>query len=73
MGPILRIIQAKQDNNPIVDVDGSFLHRKYLSLANAGKNVAVPGPPTPPLTGWKLVSESTLQDVALHIPLVTSG
>ena len=69
----LRMIQAKQDGSPVVDVDGSFRYKKYLFLTSTGKNVAEPGPPPPPLTEWKLVSENTFQDVALHIPLVTSG
>ena len=70
---ILRIHKAKRDNTPVVDVDGSFLYRKYMSRVNAGEKVAEPGPPPPPLTEWKLVTEDTFQDVALHIPLVTSG
>ena len=44
-----------------------------MSRVNAGEKVAEPGPPPPPLTEWKLVTEDTFQDVALHIPLVTSG
>ena len=46
---------------------------RKLSRVNAGEKVAEPGPPPPPLTEWKLVTEDTFQDVALHIPLVTSG
>ena len=70
---ILRIHKAKRDDTPVVDVDGSFLYRKYMSRVNAREKVAEPGPPPPPLTEWKLVSEDTFKDVALHIPLVTSG
>ena len=44
-----------------------------MSRVNAGEKVAEPGPPPPPLTEWKLVTEDTFKDVALHIPLVTSG
>ena len=44
-----------------------------MSRVNAREQVAEPGPPPPPLNGWKLVSEDTFKDVALHIPLVTSG
>ena len=72
MTTILRMHKAKRDATPDVDVDGSFLYKKYMSQVNAGEKVAEPGPPPPPLTGWKLVSEDTFKDVALHIPLVTS-
>ena len=73
MTTVLRMHEAKRCDTPVVDVDGSFLYRKYMSRLNAGEKVSEPGPPPPPLTDWKLVSGDTFKDVALHIPLVTSG
>ena len=45
----------------------------YRSLTDAGKQVAMPGPPSRPLTGWKSVSEETYRSIASSIALVTSG
>ena len=70
---ILRIHKAKQDDTAVVDVDGSFVDRKYMSQVNAEEKVAEPGPQPPSLTEWKLVIEDTFKDVALRIPLLTSG
>ncbi len=68
-----RIHQAKQDGTCVVDVEGSFRYTKYKSLTDAGEKVAEPGPPYPPLTGWKLLPEDTYKHVGSCIPLVTSG
>ena len=73
MSPWSRIQEAKRDGTPVVNVDGSYVYQKYISLTEAGENIAQPGLPPPPLTEWKLVSETTCKDIAIHIPLVTSG
>lgn len=68
-----RVILAEQDQTSIVDVDGSYIHRKYVSLREAGEQVLLPADPPPPLTGWKEVTEATYEDLAGCIPQVTSG
>ena len=65
--------QAEQGGTAVVDVDGSYLYRKYVALTEAGEQVSVPGIPPPPLTGWKCVTEDTYQTIACSIPSVTSG
>ena len=64
---------AEQEKASIVDVDGSYTHKKYLSLTDAGLQVLLPQPPCPPLAGWQSVKETTHQSVATSIPQVTSG
>ena len=56
-----------------MDVDGSYTHRKYLSLREAGEQVLLPTDPHPPLAGWNQVTEGTYKDLAGCIPQVTSG
>ena len=56
-----------------MDVDGSYTHRKYLSLREAGEQVLLLTDPPPPLAGWKQVTEGTYKDLAGRIPQVTSG
>ena len=68
-----RLNQAEQEGTAIVDVDGSYLYRKYESLTEAGEQVSLPGHPSPPLAGWKSVTEETYQSIAPSIPPVTSG
>jgi len=68
-----RVILADQDKASIVDVDGSYTHRKYVSLREAGEQVLLPTDPPPPLTGWKQVTEATYKDLAGCIPQVTFG
>ena len=68
----LRVNQAEQEDTAIVDVDGSYLYRKYKSFTEAGEQVLLPGHP-PPLAGRKSVTEETYQTIAPSIPPVTSG
>ena len=56
-----------------MDVDGSYTHRKYVSLREAGEQVLLPPDPSPPLAGWKQVTEANYKDFAGSIPQVTSG
>ena len=65
--------QAEEEDTAIVDVDGSYLYRKYVSLTEAGEEVSIPAFPSPPLAGWKSVTEDTYQTIAPSIPPVTSG
>ena len=46
----LRVEQAQRDELPIVDVDGSYVHKKYKSLVEAGKHVVLPPYPSQPLS-----------------------
>ena len=57
----------------IVDVDGSYLHRKQQSLQRSGVQVAPLPPPRPPLAGWEIVTDSNVDTVSVNIPVVTSG
>ena len=56
-----------------MDVDGSYTHRKYECLKEAGEQVLMPSNPPPPLTGWKQVTGANFKDIARSIPQVTSG
>ena len=56
-----------------MDVDGSYTHRKYVCLKEAGAQVLMPSNPPPPLTGWKQVTDANFKDIAPSIPQVTSG
>ena len=63
-----RVILAEEEQLPIVDVDGSYIHRKYVSLREAGEQVLLPQDPPPPPKGWKQVTEETHKDLAGCIP-----
>ena len=66
--------KANEDGAAIVDVDGSYLYRKYKSLADAGKNVSLPTtPPPPPISGWITMSNENYQALSSTIPPVTHG
>ena len=66
--------QAESEGTNIVDVDGSYLYRKYRSIVEAGETtVAQLEPSPPPLTGWKAVTSVTCEEIAPSIPVVTSG
>ena len=68
-----RVNQTQQEGTAVVDVDGSYLYRKYRSLTEAGVQVSLPAYPSVPLTGWNPVNEETCQAIAPSIPHVTSG
>ena len=65
-----RIHEAVAEGLQIVDVDGSYLHRKQQSLKHSGVQVA---PLPPPLAGWEIVTDSNVDTVSVNIPIVTSG
>ena len=65
--------QAEQEKTPVIDVDGSYLYKKYLSLTEGGQNVSLLGYPSPPIAGWKTVTESTCLSIASTLPSVSSG
>ena len=47
-----RIRDAKREGEKVVDVDGSYLARKYQQLQMAGVNVAPLGLPPIPTPNW---------------------
>ena len=57
----------------VVDVDGSYLHRKQQSLKQSGVHVAPLPPPAPPLAGWEVVTDGNVDTISASIPMVTSG
>ncbi len=55
----------------MVDVDGSYLYRKQQLLVQTGAQVPTPLVcPSPPLSGWEVVSESNVGTIS---PVLTSG
>ncbi len=48
---IYRIRKAEEDGELVVDVDGSYLFRKYQRLRDAGENVRFPSIPPVPISG----------------------
>lgn len=71
---VCRIRKANSDNLPVVDVDGSYLERKYKQMMDAGMTVAPLGAPTgTPLAGWEIMTEASVKDLTKKLPRVTSG
>ena len=69
-----RIRKAISDSLPVVDVDGSYHQRKHKQMIDAGVAVAHLGAPTSsPLTGWEVITEANVNDLAKKLPRVTSG
>ncbi len=58
---------------PVIDVDGSYLYKKYKALNESGKQVSLPSIPSPPLTGWTIVTSENFQSVAAFVPRVSHG
>ena len=56
-----------------MDVDGSYLYRKYKAQVESGEQVVLPSVPAVPITGWVSVTEVNYQNVAPSMPSVTSG
>ena len=54
-----RVNQAEEEGTPVVDVDGSYVYRKYNKLAGSGKHVTQPDDPSPPPSGLQIVNEIT--------------
>ena len=68
-----RVRQAKREDVPIFDIDGSFVYKKYRSLVRDGKHVLTPSVPSCPLSGWRAVNKDSYQRAGPTIPFVTSG
>lgn len=66
--------EVEQEGLAVVDVDGSYLYRKYEMLTKAGEEVSLPSSiPPPPLSGWVTMSDENYQSLAPSIPPVTQG
>ena len=65
--------EAERAATSVVDVDGSYLYRKYKALTEAGHEVARPPRPSLPISGWRSVTEDTYCSIASSIPPVTPG
>ena len=57
----------------VVDVDGSYLYKKYKMLTDAGHVIAPLTAPPPPPSGWVTVSSENYTQVAPDIPTITVG
>ena len=64
---------AEGKANDVVDVDGSYLHKKHKALVEAGKEVSSLSKPLPPLCGWMAITQENFKTMADKIPLITSG
>ncbi len=56
-----------------VDVDGSYLFRKYQRLRDAGENVRFQSIPPVPISGWSKMTKVNYEALAPSIPPVTHG
>ena len=68
----LRVLLSEQELEKIVDVDGSYTHRTYECLKEAGEQVLMPSNPPSPLSGWKQVTDANFKDIARSIPQVNT-
>ena len=64
-----RIREAKKASTAVIDVDGSYLFRKY---EQCGDSNMLPVP-NAPLAGWDIVSQENYSNIAKNIPTVTHG
>ena len=65
--------EVEQEGLAIVDVDGSYLYRKYKTLTKAGEKVSLPSVPLPPISGWTTMSDENYMSLAPTMPPVTQG
>ena len=65
--------EVSESNEPVVDVDGSYMYRKKQQLSSAGFTVATLPAPTPPLSGWEPVTLENSASMSKNIPFVTPG
>ena len=60
-----RVSNVKEEGIQIVDVDGSYLYRKYMAL--------LPAIPQPPISGWIVMDSTNYQSLSASLPCVTQG
>ena len=68
-----RMREAAAAGATIVDVDGSYRHKKHKALTDAGVTVAALTPQAPPLSGWVTVSSDNYMQLQPNLPAVTAG
>ena len=68
-----RICKVLEEGSQVVDVDGTYLYQKQQSLKQSIRQVAPLPPPAPPLAVWEVVTDNSVNTVAVSIPIVTSG
>ena len=53
----------------MIDVNGSYLERKHKQMMDAGMTVVPLSAPTgTPLTGWEVMIEANVKDLAKKLP-----
>jgi len=56
-----------------VDVDGSYLYRKYRLITEAEGKDSEPLQPSPPLSGWRVINIDSFNTIGTSVPTVKSG
>ena len=68
----LSVRETKEAGVKVVDVDGSYTHRKKQSLASTSDVADTDTPTSVPLIGWESIDNASSQHVD-KIPRVTHG
>ena len=69
-----RIHEAVKEKTAIVDVDGSYTYLKHKKLTDSGACIApIQQPTCAPLSGWQVINEANVREMAEKVPRVTSG
>ena len=66
-----RVREVLKDKLPVIDVDGSYLHRKEQKLNSQGVKTLQLSLPGLPLTGWETFTADNYKEKT--IPKVTPG
>ena len=53
----IRQLIREGKSDAVIDVDGSYLYKKFKQLTDIGALVKPPSPPPPPPCGWKTITE----------------
>ena len=73
----IRHVIAEGKGDAVVDVDGSYLYKKYKQMVDGGSSVSPLGPPQQPPQGWAALPLTTtdVQSSTLvsSLPSVTAG
>lgn len=68
---VFRVHEESSKATPVIDVDGSYQHRKALALLPSVTKL--PPPTFVPLTGWEIVTINNVHEVNSNIPCVMPG
>jgi hypothetical protein len=70
-------VVAEGKGDAVVDVDGSYLYKKYKRMVDAGSSISPLGPPQQPPQGWVALplsaSEIESSTLVSSLPSVTAG